>query len=58
MTKFKNKYRNESARASWWDYANDGAYFITICTAGREWLFGEISNNEMHLSSIGEIVYH
>jgi putative transposase len=57
MTKFKNKYRNESARASWWNYANDGAYFITICSAGREWLFGEISNNEMNLSTIGEIVY-
>ena len=57
MTKFQNKYRNESTRAQWWDYANVGAYFITICTAGREWLFGEILNNEMHLSPIGEMVY-
>jgi len=57
MTKFQNKYRNESTRAQWWDYANAGAYFITICTAGREWLFGEILNNEMHLSPIGEMVY-
>ena len=57
MTKFQNKYRNESSRAQWWDYANAGAYFITICTAGREWLFGEILNNEMHLSPIGEMVY-
>jgi len=57
MTKFQNKYRNESSRAQWWDYANVGAYFITICTAGREWLFGEILNNEMHLSPIGEMVY-
>ena len=57
MAKFQNKYRNESARAPWWNYANDGAYFVTICTAGREWLFGEIANNEMNLSPIGEIVY-
>jgi len=57
MTKFQNKYRNESARAQWWDYANDGAYFITVCTAGREWLFGEIANNEMNLSPLGDIVY-
>jgi len=57
MPKFQNKYRSETARAQWWNYANDGAYFITICTAGREWIFGEISNNEMHLSPIGEIVY-
>lgn len=54
--KFKNKYRNDSARASWWNYANDGAYFITICTANRELLFGDISNNEMNLSDIGSIV--
>lgn len=58
MGKFQNKYRNETARAQWWNYANDGAYFITICTAGREWIFGEILNNEMYLSPIGEIVYH
>jgi REP element-mobilizing transposase RayT len=57
MAKFQNKYRNESARAPWWNYANDGAYFITICTAERKWLFGEISNNEMNLSPIGEMVY-
>lgn len=57
MAKFQNKYRNESARAQWWNYANDGAYFITICAANREWIFGEIAHNEMHLSPIGEIVY-
>ncbi len=56
MAKFQNKYRSETARAPWWNYANDGAYFITICTAGREMIFGEIFNNEMYLSPIGEIV--
>lgn len=57
MAKFQNKYRSETARAPWWNYAMDGTYFITVCTAGREWLFGEIYNNEMHLSSLGSIVY-
>jgi putative transposase len=42
MEKFKNKYRIPSARASWWDYANAGAYFVTICTADRVHFFGEI----------------
>jgi REP element-mobilizing transposase RayT len=42
MEKFKNKYRIPSARASWWDYANAGAYFITICTADRAHFLGEI----------------
>ena len=56
MEKFKNKYRIPSARAAWWNYANNGFYFITICTAGREYLFGYIQNNEMVLSEIGNIV--
>jgi putative transposase len=56
MKKFKNKYRIETARAQWWNYANKGSYFITICTANRENLMGKIYNNEMHLSEIGSIV--
>ena len=53
--KFKNKYRIQSARAQWWDYGNNAAYFITICTANREHYFGNIINEKMHLSSIGVI---
>jgi len=40
--KFQDIYRIPSARAVWWDYRNDAAYFVTICTAGREHYFGEI----------------
>ena len=40
--KFQDKYRIPSARAEWWDYRNDAAYFVTICAAGREHYFGEI----------------
>ena len=40
--KFQNKYRIPSARLQNWDYASDGAYFITICTKNREHYFGEI----------------
>jgi REP element-mobilizing transposase RayT len=57
MSKYLNKYRNESFRAQWWDYSNVGSYFITICTADRKLILGEISNKEMHLSPIGEIVF-
>ena len=53
MKKFQNKYRIPSARAQWWDYGNDGAYFITICTAHRECYFGEVVNGEMKLSHVG-----
>ena len=51
--KFKNKYRIPSTRLSCHDY-NDGVYFITICTKNREHYFGEISNDEMHMSKIGK----
>jgi REP element-mobilizing transposase RayT len=40
--KFQDIYRIPSARAEWWDYQNDAAYFITICTGSREHYFGEI----------------
>lgn len=53
MEKFQHKYRIASARASWWDYGWNGAYFITICTKNREHFFGKIINHKMQLSSIG-----
>mgnify|MGYP001220051153 CR=1 FL=1 len=53
--KFQNKYRIASARAQWWNYGWNGAYFITICTKNREHFFGEIKNGEMVLSNTGII---
>ena len=47
MTKFKNKYRIESSRLKNYDYSSDGAYFITICTKGREHFFGEIADGKL-----------
>ena len=58
MDKFKNKYRIPSARAAWWNYAAEAAYFITICTHNREYFFGNVVDNEMVLSEIGAIVNH
>ncbi|MCD8402747.1 hypothetical protein [Tenacibaculum finnmarkense] len=45
MDKFKDKYRILSARLQNWDYGNNGAYFITICTVGNQHFFGDIKNN-------------
>lgn len=53
MSKFKKQYRIESSRASWWNYADGGTYFITICTKNKEHFFGEIKNNKMELSHYG-----
>jgi len=54
MEKFKGKYRIPSARWATWDYGNNGAYFITICTANRDHSFGKIVKEEMILSAIGQ----
>ena len=56
MEKWLGKYRIPSARASWWDYANDGSYFITICTDKRQHFFGACKDGKMQLSTIGAIV--
>ena len=53
--KFAGKYRIPSARARWWDYGDHAAYFVTICSAGREWYFGEVVNEEMVLSELGRV---
>ena len=55
QNKFRNKYRISSARLQSWDYSNNGAYFITICTQNRNHFFGKIQNQEMHLSEIGKL---
>jgi REP element-mobilizing transposase RayT len=44
-----------SVRAEWHDY-NSGIYFVTICTDNKEKYFGNIYNNEMHLSECGQII--
>ena len=53
--KFNGKYRIKSARLQYWDYSNNGLYFVTICTANRELYFGHIVNGEMQLSEIGHM---
>jgi putative transposase len=53
--KFQNKYRIPSARWAAWDYGQQAAYFVTICTAHRQHHFGEIVDNQMILSEIGQI---
>lgn len=52
---YKNKYRIKSARAEWWDYSNEGAYFITICTKNRVHFFGNVIAKEMQLSETGKL---
>ncbi len=54
---YKNRYRVESARLKNWDYSANGYYYITICTKDRIHYFGNIINDEMILSKIGNMAY-
>jgi REP element-mobilizing transposase RayT len=40
--KYQNKYRIPTARLQGYDYGQNGAYFITICTKNRIHYFGEM----------------
>jgi len=54
--RYLDKYRIPSARLIGYNYAQEGAYFITICTLNRKHFFGAVINETMHLSEIGKIV--
>ena len=55
--RFRDTYRIPSNRLRGWDYSSNGHYYITIVTAGRNRLFGEINDGEMVLNEMGQIVY-
>jgi putative transposase len=47
--------RRKSLRLPGYDYAQPGAYFVTLCTWNRFSLFGEIIEGEMHCNDFGRI---
>lgn len=49
-------HNRRSTRLRGYDYSRTGTYFVTMCTNGRECLFGEIDNEEMRLNQLGKIV--
>ena len=49
-------YHRCSIRLKGYNYSWPGYYFVTICTKGRECLFGHIKQNQMCLNSVGELV--
>ncbi len=56
MEKFKNKFRNDTIRAPFWNYGWAAHYFITICTHEHKCWFGDVLEGKIVLSEIGEIV--
>ena len=51
----KKVYRRKSIRLKGYDYSQNGAYFVTICTQHREHLFGRIVDGKMMLNHAGKI---
>jgi putative transposase len=45
-----------SIRLKDYDYSSAGMYVVTICTAGRQPLFGRVVGDAVELSAIGRIV--
>jgi putative transposase len=50
-----DKHNRRSIRLKGYDYAEPGAYFVTVCTRDRESLFGHVVNGDMHLNEAGEV---
>jgi putative transposase len=48
--------RRHSIRLADYDYSQNGAYFVTLCTWQRRELFGEIVAGEMQLNDWGKII--
>ena len=65
MTKFdpqkpfddaQGRHHRRSIRLKNYDYSQEGAYFVTMVTWQREYLFGEIVGGEMMLNKVGKII--
>jgi len=42
-------------RLKGYDYTKPGAYFVTICTANRECLFGDVVDEDVQLNEFGKV---
>lgn len=51
-----NKHHRRSIRLQGYDYAQDGAYFVTICTYNRECVLRELIGEAMQINLFGSIV--
>ncbi len=51
-------HHRRSIRLKDYDYAQAGAYFITLCCQDKAHLFGEIQNGEMLLNEYGKIAHN
>jgi putative transposase len=52
----RERFGRRSIRLKGYDYTWDGAYFVTICTRGRERIFGTVVSGEMRPNEYGREV--
>ena len=52
----QSRRRRNSLRYTGYDYAQPGAVFVTVCTAGRQRLFGSVMDGRMVHSPAGALV--
>jgi REP element-mobilizing transposase RayT len=50
-------HQRRSIRLRGYDYSQPGAYFVTLCTSGRECLFGDVADGEVALNYVGRVVH-
>lgn len=50
--------QRKSPRLQGYDYSQSGAYFVTICTHLRDYLFGDVVEDDMVLSEAGKIAHN
>ncbi|MCI4626019.1 MAG: hypothetical protein L3V56_08655, partial [Candidatus Magnetoovum sp. WYHC-5] len=50
------EHRRRSLRLKGYDYSQNNAYFITICSQNKECLFGNIKEQRMILNCAGEML--
>ena len=56
MTYDPTTHHRRSIRLPTYDYAQPGAYFVTLVTHARECLFGQVIDSEMRLNGLGDVV--
>lgn len=56
MSDNRQPHRRRSVRLKGYDYAQPGAYFVTVCTHLMECLFGAVVDGAMVLNPLGRIV--
>lgn len=56
MTYDPDIHHRRSIRLTDYDYAHEGAYFVTVCTEGHLCLLGEVVDDAIHPNDAGRMV--